>query len=355
MRNGLVVHALHDASGDTHGSLDGRPRQQGHQLLSAIACQHVTGTAQTFTGRLGHPAQAGVTFDVTIGVVVFLEEIDVHHHQRNGLTIELGVFPFGLQTAVKIHAIGDAKQSIGTRQQFQPLVDCFQFLSTLDNPCFEQLIDPGQIVILLGHDVIEAPQRTQQCRGRTIIRIHFGIVGRRRRKTLPDTLHLPRHRLILAQNMETQPGHQKLQDHAGRIIHRFACPPHGRDLLDKLPVRRNMTMNVAMIDPAFTHQPLFVGKVIHGVIGQFANEFRQGRIIVFFSTDKRCGKFIDHLNQLTMLFINRVDSGFKQMVPDKCFQRHKISTSCQPPSLAHIRGRLRIFPAKRRCNLNRTA
>ena len=88
--------------------------QQHHQLFTTITCQQIGAAVQAGLQCCGHRPQAFIALQLTVGVVVTLEAIQVdelHPHgpltaqtQRTGL----------LQTLMEIAPVGNAQQRIGT-------------------------------------------------------------------------------------------------------------------------------------------------------------------------------------------------------------------------------------------------
>jgi hypothetical protein len=56
--------------------------------------------------------------------------------------------------------------------------------------------------------------------------------------------------------------------HLGRILHAAPAAPHGGYLLHELVVVVGVVLHVARIQPCIAHQPLFIGEVLAGIVGQ---------------------------------------------------------------------------------------
>ena len=85
-----------------------------------------------------HPTQAVVTGLVTVMVVVRLEEIDVDHQQRQGLTRALRARPFLNEGEVEVTAVGEAGQGVGHGQFGQLPIGRLERLRTLAHLHFER-------------------------------------------------------------------------------------------------------------------------------------------------------------------------------------------------------------------------
>ncbi len=77
--------------------------------------------------ELGYFAQGRVAGQVAITVIVFLEEIDIEHGQRQRLAGAGRAPPFGFQRQVETAAVAHARQAVGGAQRGQLAVRLFQF------------------------------------------------------------------------------------------------------------------------------------------------------------------------------------------------------------------------------------
>ncbi len=80
-------HRGHHARHGTARVVEAEVEQHGDEFLAAHAGDEIVGVAAGHAQRVGHHAQAVVALQVTVGVVVLLEAIDVEQRKRDGATV----------------------------------------------------------------------------------------------------------------------------------------------------------------------------------------------------------------------------------------------------------------------------
>src|SRR5690606_6170746 len=104
--------ALMDALGQMAGALQAGIGQDDGELLAAVAAGHVALALQAVVEQLAHPAQGVIARQVTEGVVVGLEVVDIHQQQGKWCAQAPQPTPFGLQLLVEVAPVVQSGQAI---------------------------------------------------------------------------------------------------------------------------------------------------------------------------------------------------------------------------------------------------
>ena len=107
-----VAHALRDALRQRAGLLDRRARQDHHELLAAVAGDEVAG-AGVLAQHGGDLLQRLVAVRVPEAVVDGLEEVEVHHEQREGEAVAGGALRLDGQGLLEVPVVVEAGQAVG--------------------------------------------------------------------------------------------------------------------------------------------------------------------------------------------------------------------------------------------------
>ncbi len=116
------AHALGNAIGAVEVGL----REDGGELLAAVAGDEVGALVEDRGQGLGDALEAEVSGDVAVVVVEGLEEVDVHEHEPQGVARGAGVGPLLLDVLVEAPAVGDAGEAVQEGQGLELFVGIFQ-------------------------------------------------------------------------------------------------------------------------------------------------------------------------------------------------------------------------------------
>jgi len=101
-------HGLADALGYGQGAFDVSVGEDDGELFSAKTRSCICGALESAGDDGRDAAQALVAADVSVEIVVGLEEIDVDQKEREGVSAAHGVLPFGLEGFVEGAAVCEA-------------------------------------------------------------------------------------------------------------------------------------------------------------------------------------------------------------------------------------------------------
>ncbi|MPM89546.1 hypothetical protein SDC9_136655 [bioreactor metagenome] len=100
--------------------------QQHHKLLATVARHQVTLSIQRQAQGLSNIHQAFVSLDMTVQIVVLLEEVDIEQQHGQGLAIAARALPLLLEAGIEAASVGNAGQTILEGEHLQLLLQTQQ-------------------------------------------------------------------------------------------------------------------------------------------------------------------------------------------------------------------------------------
>jgi hypothetical protein len=201
----------------------------------------------------------------------------------------------------------------------QPGIGRIELGRACRHPILQRQIGGRQIAVLLRKHPVQPLHCLQQGRCRALAAIGLDLVRGGRRHTLADTDDLPRHGLILAEDVVGKPCGQEAVQVLGRMFHAGAGLPHRHHLLGKTAVMLPVQFDMARIEATCDHHPFFVGKMKTRVVGQPLEQGLGLTLVQRLAADHAVADLIDDVHQLPMLAIDAFDAGGEPVRPDKGF------------------------------------